>query len=428
MKITNKAILLKRVLIGMMTFTLFLVFQSCGSDNCDGKFDKDYKVIADKDTAISNLNVFIENSGSIDGYVNDKMSTFKSSIFNIANNIDNNLMGGDTAKLNLFYINNKIIPYGMRDLKGFILDLSPEAFKSRGGDRLSTDMASVIDAVMKHTDVNKGEVSILISDFIFSPPEGSTDDYLSMQKGQITNSCMAKMKDTPELSIEILKLSSFFNGKWVKTQRPFYMMIIGSRANVAQIKGLATNVESAYSDFKPRAVKYAITDKGKIGTFEFCQNSKHRHIIQCGRKEMKGKKTFGFSIGVDLSGIPLSEDYLSNLSNYTISSGKYKITKVEKAPENEKVYTHYIFMEYTGKGDIHSTSLEIKINRNVPAWVNITNTDSADSFVAGKTYGIKSLFSGIKDAFDKAIGDKKDESIKFKGENCFTKFRIFIDE
>jgi hypothetical protein len=43
MKITNKAILLKRVLIGMMTFTLFFVFQSCGSDNCDGKFDKDYK-------------------------------------------------------------------------------------------------------------------------------------------------------------------------------------------------------------------------------------------------------------------------------------------------------------------------------------------------------------------------------------------------
>jgi hypothetical protein len=422
-------------IIGILAVIVIVVLTivsvtSCG-DSCDGgkKFDGDYKITQEKDSVLNDLNVYIENSGSMDGYVAEPMSTFKSTIFNLANNVENSMLNGDSKKVNLFYINSQIIPQE-NDLNSYIMTLNPSSFADKGGDRSTTDMADVIGKVVSKTNIDKGDASVLVSDFVFSPPTGSTPDYLSIQEGKITNVCNQFLNGNHEACVTVMKFSSFFKGKYIQLQRPFYMMIIGSRSVVAKIIKQVGSAQHAYADFEPKAINYGVINDKKMCDFQMCVHSKQRHMMHCDTKNVKGKKVFQFIVGVDFSKIPLSDDFLCNVKNYSFNNtnGKrYEIVSVTPK-SNDENYTHLITVKYTGKGDIHHTTLEISLSRNYPDWIDASNCDSELPLLPDKTYGISSLFMGIKKAYDNSFSSASDKKSIFKGDNCYSKIRIIIDE
>ena len=63
-------------------------------------------------------NVYIENSASMDGYVNGDQTGFKNDVYDLLSTIQSPLRN-IAGSLNLFYINSRVIPFE-EDVENFI--------------------------------------------------------------------------------------------------------------------------------------------------------------------------------------------------------------------------------------------------------------------------------------------------------------------
>lgn len=112
------------------------------------------------------LNVFIENSGSMDGYMCNG-SELKDAVYSYISKLNRNT---DTTRL--FFINSDIIPY-KKELRGFIKDLTPQSFRKAGGNRANSDIGEMLKNVLE--SVSDTTVSIFISDCILDLPQDAMD-------------------------------------------------------------------------------------------------------------------------------------------------------------------------------------------------------------------------------------------------------------
>jgi hypothetical protein len=125
------------------------------------------------------------------------------------------------------------------------------------------------------------------------------------------------------------------------------------------------------------------------------------------------RENFTFSIAVDLSSIPISSDYATNLNNYKRKEGNYEIkdikefnsttskklkpTSLAMLSNNNKKPTHIITFYATSK---NYSNLKFVLKNQIPSWVNLTNTedDSNQNNNKNKTFGFKYLIKGISEA------------------------------
>ena len=101
------------------------------------------------------LKVFIENSGSMDGYMCPG-SELKDAVYSYASSLSSY---ADTTELN--YINSRIIPYRY-DMRRFIKDLDPYHFHVAGGNTSNSDISAMFESILNQTDDHT--VSIFVSD------------------------------------------------------------------------------------------------------------------------------------------------------------------------------------------------------------------------------------------------------------------------
>ena len=153
-------------------------------------------------------NVFIENSGSMDGYVKGN-SEFKNAVYGFLSDI---LMktNGVTDKMNLHYINSKVLPFDA-PLEDFIEKLNPTTFKKYGGKHGTTDLC---DVVKRSVDsMNDQKVVVFISDCVFSPGAGfSALDYLASEKTGFKRVFSDLLFAHADLATVVIKLNSKFDG------------------------------------------------------------------------------------------------------------------------------------------------------------------------------------------------------------------------
>ena len=127
------------------------------------------------------INVYIENSGSMDGYVKGQ-TEFEQIVYNYLVDLKQIRIA---KELNLNYINSEILPQ-QDDIRDFIEKLEPTSFKAKGGNRGSSDIALMIKDIL--SEMNDSIVSIFISDCIFSPGKGKdASSYLVNQQIGIKN-------------------------------------------------------------------------------------------------------------------------------------------------------------------------------------------------------------------------------------------------
>lgn len=351
------------------------------------------------------VNVYIENSGSMDGYVQGGVTEFEDAIHNYLVDINRSKV---TDSLNLFYINSQIIPQGS-DVSAFIEDLTPDSFRKKGGNRGSTDIADVFKSVLSETD--KNVISIMITDGIFSPGRGvDADPYLLRQQTEIKNTMGKYLDSLPNTALLIYQLSSQFNGIFynreddnitINTQRPYYMWVIG---DIKHLNNLRNGVPD--SKFKGGGVKnlFSITNgiekidfavKMGSGNFGLDKSSPKNTIVNL-KRDTKGKQNkVRFSINANLSGFLLDDSYLLNVSNYALNNNNYTLA-VNKASSNNHGYTHTLDLS---SDNVHKGKVSIKLKSHIPHWVEDVNDDDGSEHIEGKTYGIKHQIHGIYEAF-----------------------------
>lgn len=352
------------------------------------------------------VNVYIENSGSMDGYVKGQ-TEFEQIVYNYLVNLK---LAKITSNLNLFYINSRLLPQ-QDDVQDFIEKLEPSSFKAKGGNRGTSDISNMIGMIME--EMNDSTVSIFISDCIFSPGRGKdAGEYLNNQKIGIKNVVGQYFNDHPKLAVMGYRCLSSFNGYYYdkndtgrpyKGKRPFYVWLFGTQGALNRIQiEMQKNryqLDGVQNDFMVFAGGTTMPDscyavKRGSGKFDL-KKSDPKHSIENLKADKNGKVRF--SVEVNYAPFILSDSYLCDTSMYVLNDPKYRVVAVERIKEYKK-YSHVIHIE---ADRVHPSNLEIKLCTGKPVWPEYYNDDEGTTISvsnADKTFGIKYMADGITEA------------------------------
>ncbi|NDV65646.1 hypothetical protein [Bacteroides sp. 224] len=351
------------------------------------------------------INVYIENSGSMDGYVAGA-TDFKHAVYSYLSDIK---ISNITKEINLFYINSEVVPYG-NDISDFIEKLDPNSFRIRGGNRNTSDISNVLKAILQETEENK--ISIFVSDCIFSPGRNKdADQYLINQQIGIKTNFAEHLGKNPSSTICIYQLSSQFDGFFynredektkINSRRPFYLWIIGDKKNVSELLGKVqmskikgSGVENDFTIMAGnQTIDYAI--RPGTGKFRLSKKDPKKGIMKA-KKDRNGKVTF--AVNANFSQFLLDDTYLKNINNYELNDKDYELT-ITNSPKANNRYTHSLNLS---SDKIKPSHLSIKLKTRIPEWVEqITDSEGLDINANGainKTYGFKYLINGVYEAF-----------------------------
>ncbi len=401
MNMNNLKLLLISLFVISLTFTA-----------CKGKTSttNDYKTaivavaIVEVDSVMPTVNFYIENSGSMDGFVN-RGNDFTKFITTYLTDISINF----TDSVNLNYINSKIIPIG-KDLTDFTNKLDATSFKQMGGNRGETHIFQLLDAVLNQND--KNIITIFITDGIFSPGRGKdASRYVTDQYNGIKKSFSDFHKRNPNAAVVVYQLSSQFNGTFfdrhdipflnTKDTLPYYIWLIGDSKHlndlmvkVPESKYTNNGVENVFSiKSGGKSVDYAI--KKGSGVFDLDKTNAKTTINNLKIQSKGNQNTATFSVNANLSGFLLSDSYLSDVSNYEWNLKDYSLT-INKALPNNFGYTHELKFESAKilKGDLF-----VKLKTQIPQWVEEVHDEDGEAPIKSKTYGIKYQINGVYEAF-----------------------------
>lgn len=360
-----------------------------------------------------NINVYLENSASMDGYVKG-VTEFETAIYNLLGDFK---ISGLCDSLNLNYINSQQIHFPP-DIEDFIEKLEPSTFRQRGGNRSVSDLKNILSTVLK--TVNDKNAAVLISDFVFSPGKNANaQEYLNNQGVGIKIDFAEKLKEF-DLSAVVIQLQSNFDGLYYQEKiggksiqfkgiRPYYVWIFGSTEQISSIldKKILDNIKGGYSNrLVLQSIKgtsepnYKILYSPKIGSFSAKELNNKIISDASASKDNQNKGLFGFDVAVDFSNSLQDANYFLDTANYVLSNTKYQL-KVELIPDKNLGFTHLLKLQTS---ELRKEVLKIDIVGKTPTWVfNSTSTDDSNILNSDseqqKTFGLKFLIEGVSDAF-----------------------------
>lgn len=370
------------------------------------------------------INVYIENSGSMDGYVKD-VTTFEGALSKLL--VLLNYKYGNNISVN--FINDKIRPVKIENPSAFIQSLEPniKPYYSNQDHTASSELNDCIKLILDHTD--ESTLSIFISDCIYSLEKGKNIvNSLEFSKNLTEGAILDKSKEL-NFSTVILKLNSNFTGKYYNNQnkgtwinnisRPYYIWFVGPPSCIKDLhKNLDYNTLSGYQN----SVTFENTSTSKQPFFTILQSTnkigrfkstdRTNYICHSISDSQIRHKQFQFSIAIDLSMIPLDQQALLNPNNYTVPEGfsirieDLSSTNIDKRDQNQLKYclpekpTHIITFLTNRNSALHD--IKLTIPSTTPAWIDETNSyDDLDiSTLSNKTFGIKYLINGVSEAYD----------------------------
>ena len=341
-----------------------------------------------------NVDVYLENSGSMDGYIAGK--EFKNVIYGYLSDVAIAKNHGIVEEMNLFYINKEVLPQ-TSDLNKFINNLDVETFKHLGGKRNSTDIAELLDTVLNRTKSSK--LSILISDFIFSPGKGNNaEDYLENQKNTIKMRIDERITKDENFAVCVYKFESQFEGKYfdkndkpsvIKEKRPFYVWLLGNKFMIKKLKKEIP--DSRFGD----KLKDMLIFEPMNQNIDYKLSNKSNYMMLNGNKELTnftkdGEGKYSFFVKADVSKLLQGKSYFEDKSCY----GHNKTIDVEKIKYSAGVLQLKLVANVPNPAEY-----SIKFESNLPPWVNESNDNVGGCALMGKTYGFKYLIDGVYEAF-----------------------------
>lgn len=379
-------------------------------------------------------NVYIENSGSMDGYVNGN-TEFKDALDHILVMLNNSY-----GTPSISFINDSICSTGLSsDISVFSGQLTPNAMHV--GSTQSSNINKIFKLLLDRTDSNN--VSVLISDCVYSIKGDSTQGLLARAKYLTQNAFMnAINKNKGDLSTIVLQCTSDFKGYYYDMsdkplfydgKRPYYIIFVGSIKNIAD---LYKKIELDKGNIDGLLNTYLVS------TDNFLSNENNTSIItdeydSDNVKRIKPKKKglgieslaldddhrFSFGIGFDASKVFVDQLYLTDVKNYSVEPKGVRIKSIGKVDKQSSAYgdcsdfamPYYILLESTG----HPSEISISLNYTIPKWVYGSSTENDLGIVpdGNVTFGISYMIEGISEAYRIKSGSQSILSIKFNIDN-----------
>ncbi len=373
------------------------------------------------------VNIFIENSGSMDGYITGT-TYYKDALTDLLVQLKF-FYHEENIKIN--FICDDIFPANNEFTSQFVRNLSkntPEwkQHKSSG----STNLNEIIKKILNNTHTNN--ISILISDCIYSISGNYTEGLLSQEKSLTKDAYLTKFRQM-ELITTVIQLQSDFTGKyWDKNNRPtfipnkprpYYLWIIGdhksmddlnSKIKFDKIKGFKNSLTMVKTDtaLSPyhTILKCSYT-KGRFRPIRSRSCKEYIHgieNIELPKNRNAGQVHFQFAMAVDLSSVPVDSAYKKNKNNYIVT-GNYEIKDIAELKKKDlcpydrnmigpSSATHLII--FSAKTDALD-DLTLALKNRIPQWVYTTDTNDDINIMncLDKTFGFKYLIEGVDEAY-----------------------------
>ncbi len=390
-------------------------------------------------TGTVKINLFIENSGSMDGYVRGNRN------FEVATGrllVLSKDFCPDKKRFNIFFINKEAYPAPeIYEFTDFAKALEPGSAPYNMGDRAESILNNVLAIVLDST--NSNTVSILVSDCIYSlSPPYDTKSSLPYQQTGTMEVFLRKLRAATQYNLAtfVCKMVSDFEGKYYpynyisknknytelsasNATRPYYIWVIGKqetveeylqKINFASLEGYRNSLYFS-SDTKPFQPYYTVLkESNRIGSFrpENRETSEVKSIEDI--EYQKGK--LQFSIAADLSKIPVDASYLTDKGKYQAPG--FDIVSVDKinretlAPRDritieKTTATHVITVATNANSSLQD--LRLSLRKETPSWVaKGSNTDDVNIMdQLDQTFGFSYLVQGVADAYSAIHPDSK---------------------
>ncbi|MDR1848015.1 MAG: hypothetical protein LBR17_07885, partial [Bacteroidales bacterium] len=381
------------------------------------------------------INAYIENSGSMDGYVNGN-TEFKGAIRDLLVLLKHYY--SDTDKIKVHFINSQIRETDTKaDLATFAQNINAQ-WSVKGEDRSSSNLNNVFKQILEKTD--KETISILFSDCIYSIKGKDAEGLLSDEKSLTKDAFLSRWRvDSLGLATTIVKMMSKFSGIYydkndAKTtltgqQRPYYICVIAGKGVIDDFnskipleKGRIEGFDNKYimssgaTDNLYYSILLSSYNEGRFKP-QRDRNSNYIHGIENIKLNKRSGKPFTFAVVVDMKNVAAEEDYLLNPENYILSDNNFIVKEIVKAEKNKinasdwvKISkgnpTHVIVLEATGTA---LADVSVALKKQVPQWIEQTNIIDDSNILKNldKTFGIKYLIDGIAEAYETLYPDDK---------------------
>lgn len=363
---------------------IFIVSRIIGGGKILLELDSPYSTPTLPDTVC--LNVYLENSGSMNGYMCNG-SNLKDAVYDYVSDLKKN-----TTTCNLFYINSQIIPCKV-SLDDYIKNLTPLSFVKAGGNLKDTDLRSIFKLIMNKHEENS--VSVFVSDCILDIPESATDFFGNCQVS-IKNTFNEAIAKYPDLGVEILKLQSKFDGCWFcgknkkmlnGVKRPYYIWVIGDKNILAMLneKVPVTKIIGGIDDYCAYSTSQPIP-------FDIDKN-RRRFVINHSDK-------INVEVLADLRPSLQEESLLKNIYQYTPENPvQTKVLSIRSISKPDSRFSHVINLELSSPQTLKTASILLTYPE-MAQWVKLSN-DSTGIYnnSIDKTTGIQYLIQGVADAY-----------------------------
>jgi len=352
-------------------------------------------------TADTKVNLFVETSGSMAGFMSAKGTDFQKEIWSMAEELDSRMKRG----FDIFQVRSKSETLQRIDIKDFRRPLNTGGFVSAK----STDIPEMLDSIFSKADIET--VSVLVSDLIFSPENGN-----KAQFGQITTDIKKRFIGVQRASV-LLQLTSDFYNKGRVDASPYYIWIVGKAEPVKAVSGII----KAVLEGKVNQVDFGVVlPASNYSILPSLSQVVNAFPVACSKnggyytyREYTDEDEAGlnFWIGVDLSGLPgymQSVDYLKKHMAMEAGEASAKLLQIKTVPElsnnGDKAIisrlglTHMfqIKIDQIGGG----TELKLNIERAMPAWIDEINLEIEDG-KRQKTFGLMRMINGLQAALGK---------------------------
>ena len=387
-----------------------------------------------KDTLATQIHIYLENSGSMNGYVAGN-TDFKDALSDLLVLLKYHY---GEENIQLHFINTEIYPFfSYTDITQIPYKLSPKSIAI--GDTGSSDLNQIFNQILEKTDTHT--ISILLSDAIYSIQGSDTEALLNFQKSKTKDAFLSSSKRGFDPVTTIVQLQSVFWGNyWDKNNnktmlrdaiRPYYLCITGPadrmqdfNANIPlekeKVQGFQHKYVLSSRDFSQNnyySVLTASFNHGRFKPIRTLSTSTYVRGIEDVEINRRSADPFGFAIAVDLSSIPAENSYKMNPDNYEIRAGDYQIEAIIPIDKKDIHPSDWIriqaanathIIQIQAKSGVY-TDLDLALKKVIPQWVYHTDTDDDSNIqaVLDKTFGLKYMIEGISEAYE-TVSQKKD--------------------
>lgn len=350
--------------------------------------------VAESKAGAAELQVYLENSGSMDGYM-VAGSELKDALYGYVS-----LLSAQAEATHINYINTTVVPFS-GGIKQFVDGLTPGQFANVAGSRAHSDLGDMLQMVVGR--MKKNSVALFVSDCILDVPQGDATNYFTNRRIQIESVVARKLRTDPNFSVEVLRLESRFNGYYYdldgKTRlnvksRPYYMIVMGSRDVLRQLNRTVptSRIPHGYTGYvaytTPRSVAYTFANQygkeGKDNTIELTPDHKGNYRLR---------------LLANLADLLVDG---ANPSEPSLLKPTQATTQVEDiAPiKNGGQYSHAVDLKLTKQTKAGGEMLSLQLATE-PAWVAKANDETGRNIRKnlGKTSGIKYIIGGLADAY-----------------------------